>query len=119
MTNNAIDQKSGFAKEEGGQNVYLPNYRLGPASSECIECLLAHNYKQVDPTGWIMSEKLDGVRCIWTGTQMFSRNGNKFNFPTFFTKNWPRSQLDGQLFIGRGKFSATLSAIKKNNPIAS
>ena len=42
-----------------------------------------------------MSEKLDGVRCLWTGNEMYSRNSNKFNFPNFFTKNWPNSQLDG------------------------
>ena len=22
----------------------------------------------IDPTGWIMSEKLDGVRCFWNGS---------------------------------------------------
>lgn len=48
---------------------------------------------------------------------MFSRNGNNFIFPQFFTKNWPKSQLDGELFIGRGKFSQTISAVKKNVPI--
>jgi DNA ligase-1 len=66
-----------------------------------------------------MSEKLDGVRCFWTGTQMFSRNKNKFYSPKWFTKNWPKSQLDGELFIGRNRFSETLSAIKKTNPIDS
>ena len=50
---------------------------------------------------------------------MYSRNGNKFNFPKFFTKNWPNSQLDGELFAGRGKFAGTLSAVKKTVPIAS
>lgn len=66
-----------------------------------------------------MSEKLDGVRCFWTGTAMYSRNGNRFFPPKWFTKNWPKSQLDGELFIGRGQFSKTISAVKKNNPIDS
>jgi DNA ligase 1 len=93
-------------KDEEGENVYLPNHRLGPPTDSCIKCLLAENYKDgVDPTDWIMSEKLDGVRCLWTGTEMYSRNGNKFNFPNFFTRNWPKSQLDGELFVGRGRFS--------------
>lgn len=48
---------------------------------------------------------------------MFSRNGNRFFPPKFFTKNWPNSQLDGELFIGRGRFSETLSAVKKHSPI--
>jgi DNA ligase 1 len=50
---------------------------------------------------------------------MYSRNGNRFYFPKFFTKNWPNSQLDGELFIGRGLFSKTISAVKKNTPIDS
>lgn len=66
-----------------------------------------------------MSEKLDGVRCFWTGTTMYSRNGNRFFFPKFFTKGWPKSQMDGELFIDRGKFSQTLSAVRKGSPIDS
>jgi DNA ligase 1 len=50
---------------------------------------------------------------------MYSRNGNRFYPPKFFTKNWPKSQLDGELFIDRGQFSKTISAIKKNVPIDS
>lgn len=93
---------------------------LGPPSSTCINVLLAETWEDgVDPAGWFMSEKLDGVRCFWTGTQMFSRNKNRFNPPRWFTKNWPKSQMDGELFIGRNKFSETISAIKKNTPIDS
>jgi ATP-dependent DNA ligase len=96
MTDNAIELRSGLDIGEGGENVYLLNGRLGLPIDYCIKCLLAENYKEgTDPTGWIMSEKLDGVRCLWTGTEMYSRNGNKFNFPNFFTKNWPKAQLDG------------------------
>ncbi len=50
---------------------------------------------------------------------MYTRNGNRFFPPKFFTKNWPKSQLDGELFIDRGQFSKTISAIKKNIPIDS
>ena len=96
MTNNAMNQIQQQIDETEEQNIYPPNHLLGPPIDICIKCLLAQNYKEeTDPTGWIMSEKLDGVRCLWTGSEMFSRNGNKFNFPKFFTKNWPNSQLDG------------------------
>jgi DNA ligase-1 len=30
-----------------------------------------------DPTGWYMSEKLDGVRAYWDGEQFWSKNGMK------------------------------------------
>jgi DNA ligase-1 len=69
---------------------------LGPSTSSCIKVLLAETWDDsVDPSGWYMSEKLDGVRCFWTGTQMYSRNGNRFFPPKFFTKNWPKSQMMG------------------------
>lgn len=91
---------------------------LGSPTSGCIKVLLAETWSDInDPDGWIMSEKLDGVRMYWTGTVMFSRNANRFYPPKFFVENWPNSPLDGELFIGRGKFSKTLSAVKKNIPI--
>ena len=33
-----------------------------------VAVLLAHKYTEgVDPTGWWLSEKLDGVRAFWDG----------------------------------------------------
>lgn len=95
------------ADSDADNNSYMSTHtKLGSPTSACIKVLLAETYKEdLDPTGWIMSEKLDGVRCFWTGSVMYSRNGNRFFFPKFFTRNWPNSQLDGELFIGRGKFS--------------
>jgi DNA ligase-1 len=48
---------------------------------------------------------------------MFSRNAKHFYFPKFFTKGWPKSQMDGELYIGRGRFSETVSAVRKNKPV--
>ena len=58
----------------------------------------------MDPTGWFMSEKLDGVRCYWNGKTLYSRNKNIFYAPKFFTEGWPNSPLDGELFLGRDRF---------------
>ena len=55
----------------------------------------------MDPKGHFMSEKLDGMRMVWTGTKMYSRNGNAINFPKFFVEGWPRAQLDGELWLER------------------
>ena len=31
-----------------------------------ITCMLAEKWEpEIDPTGWWMSEKLDGVRAVW------------------------------------------------------
>ena len=40
-----------------------------------IEVMLAHNYdpNKHEPKGWLMSEKLDGVRCYWDGSAMYTR----------------------------------------------
>ena len=115
MTNDAMSHRSratSSAKsdrsfvDDGDNSFADTRTALGPPISGCIKVLLAEHYKEdLDPVGWIMSEKLDGVRCFWTGSVMFSRNANRFYPPKFFTKNWPNSQLDGELFIGRGRFS--------------
>jgi ATP-dependent DNA ligase len=68
MTDNAMWVNSNLVTEESGPNVYLPNAMLGPPLETYFKCLLADNYKEeMDPVGWIMSEKLDGLRCLWTG----------------------------------------------------
>ena len=49
-----------------------------------IDVMLAQTYDadRDDPKGWLMSEKLDGVRCYWDGSQMFTRNGNRIYAPS-------------------------------------
>ena len=60
-----------------------------------------------------MSEKLDGVRAYWDGKTFYSRLGNEFIAPSWFTKNFPTDMtLDGELFGGRGKFQSTVSIVK-------
>lgn len=107
MTDDAISHRSrnnseaksdrSFVSDDLGDGSFKDTKSaLGPPTSACIKVLLAETYgDSMDPNGWIMSEKLDGVRCFWTGTAMFSRNGNRFFPPKFFTRNWPNSQLDG------------------------
>ena len=62
-------------------------------------------YKGTPPVkGWLASEKLDGIRCIWTGEHLLTRQGKKFNFvPEWFMKFLPEGlPLDGELWCGRG-----------------
>lgn len=81
--------------------------------------MLARTYDGIQPIdGWLMSEKLDGVRAIWDGQKLVSRNGNEFAAPKWFTSALPSGiVLDGELFAGRGKFQATLSVVKKKTPV--
>jgi len=80
--------------------------------------MLAKKYDGQDPTGWLMSEKLDGVRAIWTGEKLISRTGKPFCAPAWFVEGLPKDVvLDGELWEGRGLFQQTCGKVRtKNNP---
>lgn len=67
---------------------------------------------QNDVSGWLMSEKLDGIRAYWDGRQLFSKNGNLFHPPAEFLRNLPDFALEGELWGGRGTFPQTASTVK-------
>ena len=82
------------------------------------ELLLAKTYrKSIDIKHYLVSEKLDGVRAYWDGKQLVSRQGNRFNAPAWFIKDFPKQALDGELWIARNRFQQTVSAVRKNQPI--
>ena len=64
--------------------------------------------------GWLMSEKLDGVRAYWNGRQLMSRSGKPFAVPSWFTENFPPFELDGELWLGRNQFEDTVSIVNKH-----
>lgn len=80
------------------------------------ELMLLHEYKNQDLTGWVMSEKLDGVRGFWDGKQLLSRQGNPFLPPDYFLKNFPPFAIDGELFSERGKFEEISSIVRSAEP---
>ncbi len=79
--------------------------------------LLAQNYAGgVDLGEYWVSEKLDGVRARWDGANLISRNGNRFAAPAWFTANFPAAKLDGELWMGRGRFEQTVSVVRRAAP---
>jgi DNA ligase-1 len=75
--------------------------------------LLAHKWEtDHDPTGWWMSEKLDGIRAYWDGETFVSRLGNKFYAPDWFIADLPADTLDGELWVGRKLFQQTMSIVR-------
>ena len=79
--------------------------------------LLLKTYEpSMNAVGWLMSEKLDGVRAYWNGRQLISRNGHAFSAPEWFTKGFPKFELDGELWIGRAQFEETVSIVRKAKP---
>ena len=79
--------------------------------------LLAENYNSsVDVSQYLISEKYDGVRAIWDGKQLITRQGNAINAPAWFTKNLPKIAMDGELWLGRGQFDALSGTVRKDVP---
>ncbi len=67
----------------------------------------------VDIKDYLVSEKLDGVRAYWDGKVLRSRRGYVFAAPTWFSEDFGSQPLDGELWLGRGKFEQTLSIVSK------
>lgn len=87
------------------------------APSRAAELMLPQVYaEQVDVSGWLMSEKLDGVRGYWDGKQLLSKNGNVFYPPAEFVRNLTPFPLEGELWGGRGSFEQTVAIVKKRQP---
>jgi len=75
--------------------------------------ILAYNFAGQNPKGWWMSEKLDGVRAIWDGSNLLSRNGKIFHAPRWFLEGLPKNEiLDGELWQGRGLFQQTVGKVR-------
>ena len=83
------------------------------AEGKAPPLLLAHKWEtDRDPTGWWMSEKLDGIRAYWDGEAFISRLGNKFYAPDWFVADLPADTLDGELWVGRKQFQRTTSIVR-------
>jgi DNA ligase-1 len=53
---------------------------------------------EMDPNGWWMTEKYDGMRLFWDGSAFFTRQGRKLQVPETFTSQLPKIALDGELW---------------------
>jgi len=73
--------------------------------------LLLETYKDQNITGWVMSEKLDGIRAYWDGKNLISRGGNIIHAPKWFLKDYPPFEIDGELWTKRGDFENIVSIV--------
>ncbi len=65
---------------------------------------------------YLVSEKLDGVRGYWDGQRLLSRSGRVINTPDWFTAGFPAFALDGELWMGRGRFEQISGLARKAVP---
>jgi DNA ligase-1 len=64
---------------------------------------------------WV-SEKYDGMRGYWDGEKLLTRSGEHIEVPVWFTADWPKIPLDGELWVGHGQFSRAVSIVRKKIP---
>ncbi|MGI9229378.1 MAG: DNA ligase [Gammaproteobacteria bacterium] len=92
---------------------------ISPAAAEMNtpSLMLARVYHDdIDLEQYWVSEKLDGVRARWDGKNLISRQGNPFNAPLWFVKDFPSVPLDGELWMGRGTFEKLSGAVRRQQP---
>lgn len=88
----------------------------------CVFCrqtpqlLLLDTYKDQNLSGWVMSEKLDGIRAYWDGKQLLSRSGAIIEAPEWFLKSYPPFAIDGELWSKRGEFEKISSIVRDRSP---
>lgn len=89
---------------------------LAAVKTSAPQIALANIYHQdIDVTKYLVSEKLDGVRAYWDGKNLISREGTIFNAPNWFTADFPKDHLEGELWIGRGKFEIVSGIVRSEN----
>jgi len=71
---------------------------------------------RVDVAGWLMSEKLDGVRGYWDGQRLLSKHGHELFPPREFVRDLPPFPLEGELWSGRGHFEQTVGIVTQQQP---
>jgi len=106
--------------------------------------MLAKNYTSQHVGNWFVSEKLDGMRALWDGgksrgklcseisyantekdgrlkeapvaTGLWSRRWKPIHAPDWWLDELPNVCLDGELWMGRGRFQDVVSCCKRFEP---
>jgi len=87
----------------------VPGWAAMPVPAPMLATAL---HGQIDVAGYLVSEKLDGVRARWDGHRLLTRNGDPIEAPAWFTAGWPAAPLDGELWLGRGRFQQASDLVR-------
>jgi DNA ligase-1 len=71
----------------------------------------------LDPARYLVSEKYDGVRGVWDGARLRFRSGRPVPAPEWFTAQLPRVPLDGELWLGRGRFDELSGIVRTERAV--
>lgn len=87
------------------------------AHAETPKIMLAHKYhSDIVTSDYFASEKLDGIRARWTGSELMSRGGKRFAAPEWFIKEFPSIPMDGELWSKRGEYQKISSITSRKEP---
>jgi DNA ligase len=106
----------------GRSDTPLPLPQVSPAHSQAQppsppDLMLAEVYEPgIDLGLYWVSEKLDGIRAYWDGTGLITRGGHLVRAPQEFTAGFPAEPLDGELWMGRGRFEELSGAVRREEP---
>ena len=91
----------------------------GPASQALpLAPMLGKNWQTgLNPTDFLVSEKLDGVRALWDGQVLRFRSGRRIAAPVWFLAGLPTTPLDGELWLGRGSFDRLSGIVRRSTPV--
>lgn len=79
--------------------------------------MLANVYRNdTQLADYLVSEKYDGVRGYWDGEKLLTRGGERIEAPGWFTAGLPNFPMDGELWVGRGKFVSAVSIVRQQTP---
>lgn len=89
------------------------------ASADATPALMQARLWQPDrsPAGFLVSEKLDGVRAFWDGQSLRFRSGRQIAAPPWFTAALPKLALDGELWLARGQFDRLSGTVRRTDPV--
>lgn len=96
--------------------IYLAFILLAISILKAVELQQPKKYDEQNITGWVMSEKLDGIRGFWNGKKMMTKKGYKIHLPDYFTKNFPSFALDGELWIDRDSYEEVQAIVLDDIP---
>lgn len=70
----------------------------------------------LNPAAYLVSEKFDGVRAYWNGRALWFRGGGRIPAPAWFLERLPPVPLDGELWMGRGRFEELSGEVRREQP---
>lgn len=97
----------------------LHSYAQAPGDAHSMmPVLLAQTYdSKIDISEYWKSEKLDGIRAVWDGNTLRTRNGNVIHAPNWFVEVLPDYPVEGELWAGRGQFHIVQQTVLDSEPV--